>query len=123
MKITSFHPLILTRDSDSVIRLFEELGFERRHKTSNITENDVTNVSLAGPDGFHVDVAQVSSFPEDRTIIRMNVDDFDEAYRFLLSHGFQHPSGRVVELKSSKSAMIVSPSGFAFDLCQHIKGE
>lgn len=32
MKITSFNPLIVTRDAENVIRLFEELGFERRHR-------------------------------------------------------------------------------------------
>ena len=29
MKITSFNPLIITRDPESAIKLFEELGFER----------------------------------------------------------------------------------------------
>ena len=123
MKITSFNPLILTKDAAPVIRLFEELGFERRHKTDNIADKDITNVSMKGPNGFHVDIAEVPSVQQDKTLIRMNVGDFDEAYQFLLSRGFQHPSGRVVEMKSSKSAMIVSPSGFAFDLCQHIKDE
>jgi hypothetical protein len=35
---------------------------------------------------------------------------------------FTHPGGRqAVETASNKSAMMTSPSGFAFDLCQHIK--
>ena len=29
MKITSFNPLIVTTDPESVIKLFEELGFEK----------------------------------------------------------------------------------------------
>ncbi len=70
--------------------------------------------------GFRVDVTQVG-LPEDRILIRMNVDNFEEAFDFLISKGFTHPSGRIAENKSSKSAMLVSPSGYAFDLCQHIK--
>ena len=31
MKITSFNPLIVTSDSESIIKLFEELGFEKKH--------------------------------------------------------------------------------------------
>ena len=53
------------------------------------------------------------------TLIRMNVPDFDEAYDFLISKGFTHQSGRVVETATNKSAMLVSPTGFAFDLCHH----
>ena len=50
-----------------------------------------------------------------------DVDDFDEAFEFLSEKGFTNPTGRAVENKYSRSAMVKSPSGFAFDLCQHIK--
>ena len=72
MKITSFHPLIVTKDAASVI---------------------------------------------------MNVDDFDEALEFLKTKGFRNVKGtdETLDTATNKSAMIVSPSGFAFDLCQHIK--
>ena len=120
MKFTSFNPLIVTKDAAPVIALFEALGFDRRHTNTNIDDKDITNVTMRDANGFHVDVAQ-ADVPRDLTLIRMNVDDFDEAYAFLMDRGFTHPSGRVVELKSSKSAMLVSPSGFAFDLCQHIR--
>ena len=32
MKITSFNPLIVAKDAEPVIKLFEELGFEKRHE-------------------------------------------------------------------------------------------
>ena len=39
-----------------------------------------------------------------------------------LSTAFTHAGGeQAVETKSNKSALMTSPSGFAFDLCQHIK--
>ena len=120
MKFTSFNPLIVTKDAAPVIALFEALGFEKRHTNKNIDDKDITNVTMKDANGFHVDVAQ-ADVPRYLTIIRMNVDDFDEAFAFLIDKGFTHPSGRVVESKSSKSAMLVSPSGFAFDLCHHIK--
>lgn len=40
MKITSFSPLIMTNDSENVGKLFEELGFEKRHEKKNVTENN-----------------------------------------------------------------------------------
>lgn len=118
MKITSFNPLILTKDADSVVKVFEEIGFEKRH-TNNPTEK-ITDITMKDAAGHKVDVAQVNVEP-DKTIIRMNVDNFEEAFEFLKARGFTNPSGRIIETPSSKSAMVVSPSGFAFDLCQHIK--
>ena len=76
---------------------------------------------MKNAEGFYVDVSQVESVPRDMTLIRMNVPDFDEAYDYLISKGFTHKSGRVVETPTNKSAMLVSPSGFAFDLCHHIR--
>ena len=123
MKITSFNPLIVTKDAENVIKLFESLGFERRHSIdANTGKEDFTSVRLKNAEGFYVDVANVESMPRDMTLIRMNVDDFDEAYKFLTERGFTNPrGGKTVETETNKSMMMVSPSGFAFDLCQHIK--
>ena len=120
MKITAFNPLIVSPKAADVIALMEALGFERAHTKTGINEN-ITSVDLKHPGGFRVDVAQVDQMPRDLTAIRMNVRDFDEAYDFLISKGFTHKSGRVVETPTNKSAMLVSPSGFAFDLCHHIR--
>jgi hypothetical protein len=123
MKITTFNPMILTQDAEPVIKFFEELGFERRHApTVNTGTGEVTSTRMTDANGFHIDIAGVKSMTQDRTIIRMNVDDFDAAFAELTAKGFTHPgAGRIVETESNKSAMMVSPSGFAFDLCQHIK--
>ena len=123
MKITTFNPMILSRNAEAVIALFEELGFEKRHApTVDTGKSMVTSIRMANADGFHIDIADVKSMPQDMTIIRMNVDNFDEAYDLLEARGFTHPGGKnAIETASNKSAMLTSPSGFAFDLCQHIK--
>jgi hypothetical protein len=120
MKITAFNPLILSPKADEVVEVLEALGFERAHTKTGIN-GGVTSVDLKYGEDFRVDVAGVDKFPQDMTVIRMNVRDFDEAYDFLISKGFTHQSGRVVETETNKSAMLKSPSGFAFDLCQHIR--
>ena len=123
MKITSFNPLIVTKDAESAIKMFEELGFEKNHTiTVQDKGEDITTVCMKDSGGFHVDIAQSNTVPQDLTLIRMNVDDFDEAYAFLTARGFKNPQGdHTVDTKSNRSAMLISPSGFAFDLCQHIK--
>ena len=124
MKISNFQPLILTKDPDAAIALFEALGFVHNHKSVVTTSNgkEVTNISMKNADGFRVDVAGVTDVPQDRILIRMNVDDFQEAYDFLISKGFRNSAGdATVDTRTNKSAMMISPSGFAFDLCQHIK--
>lgn len=125
MKITSFNPLIVTKDAEAAVKLFEELGFEKQHKVSATENNGVEIVSVRMKDanGFFVDVAHASDLKQDLSLIRMNVDDFDEALAFLKERGFHNVKGtdETLDTRSNKSAMIVSPSGFAFDLCQHIK--
>ena len=123
MKITTFNPMILTKNQEEVVKFFEDLGFVRKHApTVETGTSTVTSIRMEDANGFNVDVAGVGSLPRDMTIIRMNVDDFDEAYEMLTAKGFKNSGGdQVVETASNKSALMVSPSGFAFDLCQHIK--
>ena len=122
MQITTFNPMILSPKADEVIKLFEELGFERRHQVDNVDDKDISSVRMKDANGFYVDVARVESKPQDMTTMRMNVRDFDEAYGFLTAHGFNIvQGGKVTETGSSKSVMMVSPSGFAIDLDYHYR--
>lgn len=121
MKITSFNPLIVTTKADDAIKLFEELGFEKRHnKVSGVSE-DINTVRMKDSNGFHVDITKVGKLDRDMTIIRMNVDDLDEAYTLLTTHGFKAVDGSTSLTSSSKSVLMASPSGFAIDIVKHIK--
>ena len=125
MKITSFNPLIITKDAEATIALFEALGFERRHTKTGINDEDITAVRMryTGEDGrvFHVDVTQ-APVPQDITTIRMNIRDFDEAYKLLEEKGFRNAQGdRITNTGSSKSTMMVSPSGFSISISEHIR--
>ena len=123
MKITTFNPQIITKDAEPIVALFETLGFEKRHNPEGIGELNVEGIRMKDANGFYLDISTPDiQLPQDVTAIRMNVDDFDEAYRVLTQHGFKNFYGdRTVEMKNSKSAMIFSPSGFAINLVQHIK--
>ena len=128
MKITAFNPVILTKKSEETIALFEALGFEKRHHKSGETENDTKDLAFAtvrmkDANGFHVDICTADSerIERDLTIIRMNVDDFDEAAELLKKNGFRE--SKIVPANytaSSKYAFFVSPSGFIIDLIKHI---
>ena len=123
MQITTFNPMILSPKADEVIALFEALGFERRHQKDNIDDKDISSVRMKDSNGFHVDVARVESLPKDMTTMRMNVRDFEEAYELLKAHGFKNAKGEdtVVETVHAKSCLMISPSGFAIQLTQHIR--
>ncbi|MBR3016295.1 MAG: hypothetical protein IKH57_04340 [Clostridia bacterium] len=122
MKITSFNPLIATRDAASAIRLFEELGFERRHIKEGIGKDSVTDVRMKDANGFHVDVSQGDG---EWTMIRMNVDNLEEAIAFLEAHGFHKArhaaANETVDTGSSKFNIMVSATGFILAVSQHIK--
>ncbi|MBR5091499.1 MAG: hypothetical protein IK093_18910 [Ruminiclostridium sp.] len=122
MKITTFNPCILTKDAESTIKLFEELGFERHHTKEGIGMNSATNVRMKDANGFYVDVSESVA---EYTVIRMNVDDLDEATEFLKAHGFRmarhEAADKTIETGSSKFNIMVSPSGFIMSVSQHIK--
>ena len=124
MKITAFNPLIVTKEVDSTIKLFEELGFEKKHlKENEVNDMDISTVRMKDSNGFHVDVSKVP-VPKDMVVIRMNVDDFEEAKAILVKHGFVNQNaGQTVETSSSRSEFMVSPSGFSIDLVKHVKKE
>ena len=85
MKITTFNPMILSPKADELIRFFEELGFEKRHApTVETGKSMVTSTRMKNADGFCIDIAGVDSLPRDVQIIRMNVDDFEEAYNLTI---------------------------------------
>ena len=125
MKITSFNPLIVTKDIEAVAGLFEELGFEKRHNPSGTSAvgNEYKSYRMTDANGFHVDVStSTGALDQDFTAIRMNVDDFDEAYDLLISRGFINAqNGTVTNTGSAKACMLISSSGFGISLVQHVK--
>ena len=127
MKITTFNPMIVTNHFEEITGLFEALGFERRHAPSGTAAsgNEYTDCRMKDANGFHVDVATISApLPQDITSIRMNVDDFDEAYEFLTARGFTPPPGiEVVHSGSARALPMIAPSGFMILLVQHIRKE
>ena len=114
--------MIVTKDIESVIKLFEAIGFEKHHQKKGISDQDITGVRMKNADGFCVDVA-TGEFPQDRTLIRMNVDNMEEAVELLTAHGFKRPPkfDYTIDTPSSSANIMVSPSGFIFNVIQHIK--
>ena len=125
MKITGFNPLIVTKDPEATVRLFEALGFEKCHNPTGTSAvgNEYNSYRMTDANGFHVDVSTTAApMKQDLTAIRMNVDDFDEAYDFLIAHGFTSgQNGTVTNTGSAKACILFSSSGFAINLIQHIK--
>ena len=123
MKITSFNPQIFTKNADPIVDLFEELGFEKRHDQEGIGELNVEGIRMKNPDGFYLDIScPDTDLPRDMVGIRMNVDDFDFAYQLLLKNGFKNVYGdATVDTATSRSAVLISPSGFAINLIRHKK--
>ncbi len=102
MKITSFNPLILTTDPENTIKLFEALGFERKHTKDDLEgREDIVGVRMKDQNGFHVDIVHSDRTKQDMVTIRMNVDDFDEASKMLEEHGLKSYTGKTVEDSSS----------------------
>ena len=122
MKVTSFSPLIVTKDAETAIKLFEELGFVQRHTKEGISINNNTDIRMKDSGGFYVDVTQGTG---EWTMIRMNVDNLEEAITFLEAHGFHKArhavANKTIDTGSSRFNIMVSPSGFILDISHHIR--
>ena len=123
MQITTFNSLIVSQNADEIISLFEELGFEKRHNPLVDTgDRKVVRTRMKDGNDFYVDISKVETVPRDMTAIRMNVDIFREAYDILSAHGFKKAPGiEEVDLETAKALLMVSPSGFAIEVIEHIK--
>ena len=123
MKITTFNPQIFTKNADPIVDLFEGLGFEKRHDQERIGELNVEGIRMKNKEGFYLDIScPDTDLPRDMVGIRMNVDDFDFAYQLLLKNGFRNVYGeRTVDTLTGRSAVLISPSGFAINLIRHKK--
>ena len=122
MKITTFNPSIIVKDAAPVIALFEALGFVETHNKAENVDVEFSAHRMKDENGFPVDGVEVPVIPRTYSAIRINVDDYDEAYEFFMSRGFREAKGFAPSTTaSSKYAYLVSPTGFIIDLCQHIK--
>jgi len=122
MKITGFCPLIVTKNAEAVKQVFEALGFERRHTKTDIENGANTAYAMKDENGHRINIASSENIPQDLTAININVDNFDEAYDFLISRGFVNPRGdKVTDTSSSRATLLFSPSGFAVNISEHIK--
>ena len=126
MKITSFNPMIVTNRPEEVLKFCEMFGFEKKHAPILKTPDglEFTDYRLQNDTGFYMDVAAISTpLPSEYPAIRINVDDFDEAYKFLTTYGYV-PTHNMppIETESSKSIALIGP-GFTIYLVQHIKKE
>ncbi|MBQ7488004.1 MAG: hypothetical protein IJT77_10980 [Clostridia bacterium] len=122
MKITTFDPIICTKDAASAIALFEALGFERSHRNDNVPDREsVISVRMKNENGYHVDVVQSDKLERDLMTIRINVDNFDEAYEFFTAHGFTPNSEKPSAASYAQFIGMTAPSGFQISLAQHIR--
>jgi hypothetical protein len=125
MKVTTFDPYILVKDAEPVVRLFQDLGFEKRHMQEGISEENLTGIVMRDTNGFRVNIVQSDTLPrESLTGIRVNVDNFDEAYELLTAHGFtEAPGCEIVDTGSARALLMISPSRYLIELIQHIKND
>ena len=122
MKITGFCPVIVSKDAENVKKVFEDLGFEHRHTKTGIEGGQNTAYAMKDENGNRLNLASADNIPQDITAVCINVDNFQEAYDFFMAHSFINPRGdKVTETGSSRSTMLISPSGFAVTIGEHLK--
>ena len=122
MEITGFCPIIVTKDQESAVKTFEDLGFERKHKKTDIEGGANIGIAMKDKDGNRITIASASKDRPDITGIQINVDNFQEAYDFFIGHGFTDPRGSKTTVTSSDQAtLLFAPTGFAVIISEHFR--
>ena len=72
--------------------------------------------------GNRIDLASSKKLERDLLSIKINVDNFEEAYEFFKSKGFVNTRGDQITItSSSKDTFMISPTGLGITLSQHLK--
>ena len=123
MNITGFNPMVVSKDSENLVKLFEELGFDKKHQpVADAGKGEVTTTRMKDSNGFCIDIVGSDGSIPDFTEIRINVDDLKEACAIFEAHGFANTRGdATVDLETSKTAVMRSSSGCMISLVKHIK--
>ncbi len=123
MKITSFSPLIMTNDSEKAGKVFEALGFTKKHEKKDASENHDSGFRMKDAEGHGISIAQVNQLPRDMVAVQMNVDDLDEAIALLSSFGFKNMRGEgtIIDTGSARTAVMVAESASAVNVVYHVK--
>ena len=116
-------PVIWIQRQDLVQRdPADELGFRQTHNKAENVDIEFSAHRMKNESGFHVDLVEFPMIPQTYTAIRINVDDYEEAYDFFMSRGFRESKiAPPSTTASSKYAYLVSPTGVIIDVCEHIK--
>ena len=122
MKITGFSPIIVSKEPEKFIKLFEDLGFEKIHLKTGIENGANDSTVMKDENGNRINIARSHVVPQDITAVNINVDNFEEAYDLFISHGFVNPRGdKVTDTGSSRATLLFGPSGAAVNIVEHIK--
>ena len=119
--------LVPKRGGDSDIKTIEQFSFLwtcagiLTINASTVTHAFFSNM-IKDRTGNRINIASSANMERDMTSMSMNVDNFQEAYDFLISKGFVNPRGdKVTDTSSSKSTLLISPSGFPITISEHLK--
>ena len=126
VKVSDYYPIFYAENVESETRRFTEvLGFAVKHRPKI---EFLDYVVLENEKKRRVDIVHsrfpADSFKEGFLGMRVNVDDFDEAYILLEERGFRNcmGEGNLIVSPYIKGAHMASPSGFEVMLMQHLKG-
>ena len=57
----------MTKDQESIVKLFEELGFDRRHRKTDIEAGANTAIAMKDANGNRISIASSETVPQDLT--------------------------------------------------------
>ena len=79
MKITGFCPIIVTKEQESAVKVFEALGFERRHTKTDIEGGANVGIAMKDANGNRILKPMLG---KDYTCTKLKVYPFEHLNKF-----------------------------------------
>lgn len=124
MTVTSYYPMIFTKDLDAALKEYTEvLGFERKHTV----ENEILKYHVLDLNGNRVDIftsenEAIKNSREGFYGMRVNAHEFEEGLEFYKQKGFKVINGPMYG-RDCDIATLVNDAGSIVFLYHHIRKE
>ena len=116
MKVKTFYPVIISKNTEAILKEMETFGFSAKHAKSDVGF-DIHSDVLKDEEGNRVAVSS-ADMPQTLTAIRVNVESFEEASKELVEMGFVQ-IGEKTENSTSIAAMFRSANGYFLVVSEH----
>ena len=120
MQVKRIYPTVVCKDIKHVMDAYTNSGFKVIHEVHNIMNEGDKLYVIENELNQRIDVIETDKVSNIFHMIRINVDNFEEALAYYTGKGFK-PFKEPMDTASNKAVCLESPTGLHIMMFQHKK--